>query len=50
MGKEQPDKYCADCETHFRASVEQHAKTYHDSGFFRGIDGDYREWERKYGT
>ena len=37
--------YCADCDTHFRASIEQHAETYHDSGLFRGVqNGDYTDY------
>jgi hypothetical protein len=40
--------YCADCETHFRASMEQHANTYHNGGVFRGVEnGDWRDYERK---
>jgi len=40
--------YCAECDTHFRATVEQHANTYHNGGVFRGItDGNWRDWERK---
>jgi hypothetical protein len=40
--------YCADCDTHFRASIEQHAETYHNGGVFSGIEGgDFRDYERK---
>lgn len=40
--------YCADCETHFRGSVEDHAEAYHDGGIFRGLrDGDWRDWQRR---
>lgn len=36
--------YCDDCETHFRASIEQHAKTYHDGGMFIGVEnGNWRD-------
>lgn len=42
------DHYCADCKTHFTASLEQHAKTYHDGGIFRGIEnGDYKDYQRQ---
>jgi hypothetical protein len=40
--------YCASCETHFRASIEQHAETYHEGGLFEGIEnGDFRDYERR---
>jgi len=40
--------YCADCDTHYRADPEQHAKTYHNGGVFRGIEsGNYRDYERQ---
>jgi hypothetical protein len=40
--------YCADCQTHFRSSIEQHARTYHDGGLFNGVeDGDYKSYKRK---
>jgi len=40
--------YCADCDTHFRASIDQHAETYHDDGLFRGVqNGDYEDYERQ---
>jgi len=39
--------YCATCDTHFRASIEQHAETYHDDGIFRGIeDGTFQDYLR----
>lgn len=39
--------YCADCDTHFRASIEEHAELCHDGGFFRGIEnGDYQDYLR----
>lgn len=42
------DHYCADCDTHFNASPEQHAETYHDGGIFRGVrNGNYRSYERR---
>lgn len=40
--------YCADCDTHFRADLETHAKVYHESGLFNGIeDGDFRDYRRR---
>lgn len=37
--------YCADCNTHFRATLNQHAETYHDGGVFRGIRyGNFRDY------
>lgn len=40
--------YCADCEIHFRDTIEGHAETYHGGGLFRGVeDGNWRDWERR---
>lgn len=37
--------YCADCDTHFRADIEQHAETYHNGEMFRGIeDGNKNDY------
>jgi hypothetical protein len=39
--------YCASCDTHFRADLEQHAEIYHDGGVFRGIEqGNYQDYKR----
>jgi len=35
--------YCATCDTHFRASIEQHAETYHDGEIFRGIENGNKQ-------
>jgi len=44
----QANHYCRSCDTHFRASPEQHAETYHDGGVFQGVtDGNWKDWERK---
>lgn len=41
--------YCANCDTHFRVDIEQHAETYHDGGVFLGVeDGDFRDFEEAY--
>jgi hypothetical protein len=38
--------YCAECDTHFRASIEQHAETYHNSGLFEGVEnGNFRDYQ-----
>lgn len=40
--------YCADCNTHYRASPRQHADTYHDGLLFRGIrNGNFRDYQNR---
>lgn len=40
--------YCADCDTHYRATPRQHADTYHNGGFFSGVtDGNYKDYRRR---
>lgn len=42
------EHYCADCGTHFQASIEEHARIEHDGGIFRGIEnGDWRDYESR---
>lgn len=39
------DHYCADCDTHFRCSIETHAEVDHDGYMFRGVEnGDWTDW------
>lgn len=42
------ENYCADCNTHYNASPEQHAETYHNNGLFNGITGgNFRDYQRR---
>lgn len=39
--------YCADCQTHFRADIDVHAREYHDGAPFPGVEhGDFRDYRR----
>jgi hypothetical protein len=40
--------YCFSCGFHFRATIEQHAETYHESGVFQGVEnGTFRDFPRR---
>lgn len=42
----QPIKFCRDCETHFRARPNTHAKWYHDGDDPDYVNGNYAKSDR----